>query len=297
MLWMMRPSLSLTWPVAVASAGVAAVFACCTRWWLIAPPNGAVTTAAAFVSGAVVGALLTQTIREGRSRLLAEHAIITVIVGAMAGAGVTLACDPELTVPGLFSGVAIALLMLPVLNAVAHFAHRALRSRAHSLVGGVDRRGPWLATAGALGAASFAGAICALTMNSGWLPRRAELVQVPLLVAGAGVLVATLVVLLDLRVERRLRAVAMKHADLRSGHGAGAVTAATLDVGIGNATWVDPALQIENYREAPLEDVAIVGDVSLGPELVRDSLRQSTLVCAAVGCAFVVSFCALLAAS
>lgn len=284
---------SLTLAVGVASAGASAVFACVTRWWVLGDPNGPVATITGLLCGLLIGALLTRMLRTGE-RLRAEQAAVVVSIGAIAGAAAALACDPTLTPAGLFAGATVALLMLPVLSAIARFAHRALRSRERSLVGGIDRRAPWLAASVALSIAASAGTIAAFTMNRRWVRHYVELVAVPLVVAGVAAAIAVAVYTLDaLTASRAHRAVAAQQR-LRQGSGPASTTAATVDIGVGNATWIEGAECVESYRTLAEERVTIVGDVALAPKLVDAAVRQSMIVFGVAASALNLAFVALL---
>lgn len=272
------PMQSLTWPVAISGAGVAALLSSCTRWWLVGEVHGPLATTFGLVCGAVVGATLSHTHERGRISPSRASIIGVVAIGPGAGVIIGLACDRDETIAAAFAGLLASLLMVPVLFAMARAGHRARRSRERSIVGRVDRRVPWIATAAALSVASFAATVLAITYNAYWTKRYAELAIVPTGVAIVALGIALGVLLLDTFSDRRARRVAST-AGLRATEASAAATRNTIDVGVGSHAWTNEP-SVESYRGRSGEEIAILGDTSLAPELTRASLRVSLAICA-----------------
>lgn len=272
----------LTWPIAVAAGGGAAVVASATRWWLIGRWHGPVAVATAVICGAVIGAMITHWLRvDGTASLRFRVSSAVLVTGPFAAVVVAAVCDSELLGPSALAGAALSLGILPFAFGAAWLAERSRRSRARSVVGWVDRRAPWRVTATWLAAISIVGMIaCSIRYENPqiagmfwWSDEdRAVMAVVPLTVAWIGWIVAAIVALSDmiaLRTARRVPGEGLRAATEEIEHDG------ELDLGVGDTAWIEHVSGMTSYRSEAVERVALRGDREVAPRLLFDAARAS----------------------
>lgn len=265
-------------PFAVSSAGGAAIVSVITRWWTYEslhgpylPLNGVIVLFVAAASGALVGRtyerwLATPDLLTG----VAYGSMLAVLVGGIAGAAVVATADPSQMLESAKAGVALALVIIPLLFASAVYARRAARSRPGSIVGGADRRAVWRFTATWLAVVSLVGARSA--GEEYFRHDRQVLSFVALSVALVGWMIVSVVTVRDALAHYTLQRVGRETLTIEDHREA---PVGTRDVGIGDATWVERLAGTESYREARVERVVLFGDAGVGAPLARTAFLRS----------------------
>jgi hypothetical protein len=136
-------------PFAICAAGGAAVVSVVTRWWtygsLHSPYlslNGVLVLVAASACGVLIGRiyerwLLTPDLFTG----VAWGSMLMASAGAVAGALVVAPVDRTQMFESAGAGLAVAILVMPLLLAAAVYVRRSERSRPGSVVGGSRSEG------------------------------------------------------------------------------------------------------------------------------------------------------------
>lgn len=272
----------LTWPIAVAAGGGAAVVASATRWWMIGRWHGPAAVGIAVICGAAIGALITHWLRvDGTASLRFRVSSAVLVTGPFAAVLVAALCDSELLGPSALAGAALSIGILPFAFGATWLAERSSRSRARSVVGWVDRRAPWRVTATWLAEISIVGMIvCSIRYENPqiagmfwWSDEdRVVMAAVPLTVSWGGWILAAVVALSDmfaLRTTRRVPGEGLRAATQEIEHDG------VLDLGVGDTAWIEHVTGMTSYRSEAVERVALRGDRELAPRLLYDAASAS----------------------